>query len=186
MSRNFEFPLLAGRLDQAQLWVPLSLGADELSDEHAGFWGYHMVARLKDGVIPVQAAQDADRVAKEIIRNFPASMAAIHIRGDVSLLRESAVGEVQPLLRALFIAVSIVLLIACVNVAALLLVRAIRRRHEYAVGLALGAGSMAIVSRIRVRGSAAQRGFRSRPPLRSPRSSLTTFSINAVPGSSWR
>jgi predicted permease len=145
MPRNFEFPLLAGRLDQAQLWVPMGLGADELSDDHAGFWGYHMVARLKDGVTVPQAAQDADRVAKEIMRNFPASMSAIHIRGDVSLLPESAVGGVQPLLRALFLAVSVVLLIACVNVASLLLVRAIRRRHEYAVLLALGAGSMAII-----------------------------------------
>jgi len=50
MPRSFEFPLQTGRLEQAQLWVPMSLTADELSDQHAGFWGYHMIARLKDGV----------------------------------------------------------------------------------------------------------------------------------------
>ena len=71
MPRSFDFPLAAGYLDQAQLWVPMSLTADELSDEHAGFWGYHIVARLKDGFSLSQAAQDADRVAQQIMRNLP-------------------------------------------------------------------------------------------------------------------
>lgn len=145
MPRGFEFPLQFGRLYQAQLWVPLSLSADELSDQHSGFWGYQMIARLKLGISLSQAAQDADRVAHLIMRDFPASMSAIHIQGDVRLLRESVVAEVRPVLRTLFLAVAIVLLIACVNVSSLLLVRAIRQRREYAVRVAIGASASRII-----------------------------------------
>jgi putative ABC transport system permease protein len=145
MPSSFEFPPEAGHLDQAQLWVPLSLTPDELSGQHAGFWGYHMIGRLKDGVTLPQAAQDADRVARQIMSSFPASMSAIHIRGDVELLREYVVAEIRPLLRTLFMAVAIVLLIACVDVSGLLLVRAIRRRREHAVRLAVGASSIALI-----------------------------------------
>ena len=152
MPRGFEFPLQLGSLDQAQLWVPLSLSPDELSDQHAGFWGYRMIARLKDGVSLPQAVQDADRVAHEIMRDFPASMSAIHIQGDARPLRESVVADVRPVLQTLFLAVAIVLLIACVNVSGLLLVRAIRQRREYAVRVAIGASASRIIRESLVEG----------------------------------
>ena len=139
MPRSFDFPLAAGRLNQVQLWVPLSLTAKELSPSEAGFWGYSIVARLKDGVTIAQAAADTERVAQQVMRTFPQSMAAIHIRGDVRSLHEDAVSDARTLLRILFLAVAVLLLVVCVNVAVLLLVRAIRRRREYAVRLALGA-----------------------------------------------
>jgi len=145
MPRDFEFPLQPGRLDQTEVWVPLSLTPEELSDTNAGHFGYQLVARIKDGVTVSQAAQDADRVAQIAKSNFPPTMSALHIHGDVTPLLEDAVGDVRPLLRALLIAVAVVLLLACVNVAGLQLVRAIRRRREYALRLALGAGSKTIL-----------------------------------------
>ncbi len=145
MPRSFEFPPQADRLDQAQVWVPISLTPDELSDQHAGYWGYHMIGRLKNGVTVSQAALDTDRVAHQIMRTFPAGMSAIHIQGDVTPLLEYIVADVRPLLRTLFFAVAVVLLIASANVSGLLLVRAIRRRREYAIRLVLGARSSHII-----------------------------------------
>ncbi len=145
MPRNFEFPLRPGQLDRAELWVPMSFTADELGPSGAASWSYHMVGRLRPGVTAQQARDDAGRVAQETMRNYPAFMASLHISAVVHSLHEETVREARSLLRILFLAISVVLLIACANLAGLLLVRAIRQRREIAVRLALGAGKRALL-----------------------------------------
>ena len=145
MPRNFEFPLSLGTLSGTKVWVPLSLTADELSDQNSGFFGYQMIARLKNGVSVRQGAEDTDRVAHQIMSEFPSTMSAIKINGDVEPLRENVVADARPILRTLFMAAVISLLVACVNVSSLLLVRAIRERREFAVRVAIGASSSRII-----------------------------------------
>jgi predicted permease len=138
MPRDFEFPLVAGHLNNSELWVPMSFTEQELTTGAAS-WNFATVGRLKAGITAAEAQSDAERIARETMRAYPPFMSSLRIQAVVRSLHEQTVAQARRLLRTLFLATMVVLLIACANLAGLLLVRGIRRRRQITLQMALGA-----------------------------------------------
>jgi len=148
MPKGFQFPLEG---PTPALWISLSDEADSTSPvtSQRGYDFLNVVGRLKPGVTIEQARVDLSLIASNLAKQYPKEN-KWYTSALVEPELQHMVGDIKPALRVLFGAVTLVLLIACANVAGLLLARGSRRSAEFALRAAIGASRAKIIRQLLV------------------------------------
>jgi putative ABC transport system permease protein len=142
MPPGFEFPL------RTALWKPLWFPADQYDQQRRGNRGIEVIGRLKPGISLSTAQAELDNLAAQLTSQYPRNYESRGWKIGVVALLDDYVGNARQALLILLGAVTFVMLIACANVANLSLSRAMARRQELAVRMALGAGRWRVVRQL--------------------------------------
>src|SRR5262249_54542988 len=144
MPSTFRFPDSAGEDIREAVWLPIQPTTEMQNDRNNHF--FYIVAKLKPEVSVAQAQSELGAIAKHIQQIDPekGKDTAFYIAS----YHDALTGQVRPVFVALVIALGLVLLIACVNVANLLIARCLGRQQEFAVRAALGAGHFRLVRQL--------------------------------------